>query len=231
MHFDSITVAAREVAALRDFYGQTLGLAVIDEGAERFTVRAGASRLSFVAATDGASYHLAFNVPENAIERAAAWLTERVIPIFEHNGQEIVTQSPLWDAHSVYFPDPDGNVVEFIARHRLRDGVDEAFDPGQHVRCVSELGLPVDDVAAVVERLEREAALVRYGNTTPEFVPLGDERGLLIVVSRGRIWFPTKTPAMSEPLGVEGKTGVERAVELAAGRARLRFAPERQGAI
>ena len=225
MRFESIEIAASDVAAQREFYAGTVGLPVLDEGTERFTVEAGRTRLTFVAGRGGGSYHVAFNVPENLIESAAAWLRERRVALFEHNGKEIVTQSPLWDAHSVYFRDPDGNVAEFIARHRLRDGVDEPFDAARHVRCVSELGLPVNDVAGVVTQLEREAKAVRYGNTMPEFVPLGDEEGLLIVVSRGRNWFPTKTPATSEPLEAEIGTGVERAIEITAGGARLRFRP------
>ena len=230
MRFESITLAAGDLAAQREFYAGVLGLVMLDEIEGRFAVQAGATRLTFVAGGAEPSHHIAFNVPENLIEDAARWLSERRVPIFGHNGQQIVTQSPLWDAHSMYFRDPDGNVVEFIARHRLRDGVGEPFDPARHVRCVSELGVPVVGASELAERLQREARLPTYGNTQQTFIPLGGERGLLIVVERGRNWFPTTTPALSGPLEAKMRAGVERTTELMVDATRLRFVPEERGA-
>ena len=233
MRIESITLAVRDVAVQRVFYAETLGLTVLEDEIERFTVQAGATRLTFKDGESdqgGGSYHVAFNVPENLLEEASAWLRERGIPVLMHHGKEIVVQSPQWNAHSVYFRDPDGNVAEFIARRRLQDRADGSFAPAQHVRCVSELGLPVEDVAAVTGRLQREAALTTYGTSSPEFAPLGDEQGLLIVVARGRGWFPTTTRAHSEPLEALIEAPVERETEATVGTTRLRVLPGRRGA-
>ena len=34
-----------------------------------------------------------------------------------------------WNAHSIFFLDPGGNVVEYIARHDLKNGAPGAFSP------------------------------------------------------------------------------------------------------
>ena len=200
----SIVLAVDDVAAQRTFYGVALGLPVSEEGSDGFTVTAGATCLVLRKGRgSGGSYHVAFNIPENLLDEAAEWLRARGIFICTHNGQEIVTQPPHWDARSVYFPDADGNVLELIARHRLGDRANGPFDPAHHVRCASEVGLPAEGAQAAAERLMRETGLQTYGIAQPAFLPLGDERGLLIVVERGRHWFPTTTPALSEPVEIQ----------------------------
>ena len=48
--------------------------------------------------------------------------------------------------------------------------------------------------------------LPAYGDSSSEFLPLGDEHGLLIVVSQDRPWFPERrSPARRQMLRVEAE--------------------------
>ena len=146
------------ISAMKAFYGKTLDLAILKERADRFTVEAGETRMTFVTSADTASgrppfYHFAFNIPENKILKALEWQKARtpMLPIPERNRAagfppEVVDYSH-WNAHSVFFLDPAGNVVEYIARHDLKNGDSNAFSWGD-ILYASEIGLIVDDVAA-----------------------------------------------------------------------------------
>jgi hypothetical protein len=67
---------------------------------------------------------------------------------------------------------------------------------------ISEIGLVVDDVAAFAQTVQQALGSPVYRGAINElFTPLGDENGLLIVVKRGRLWFPeSKVAAAEAPL-------------------------------
>jgi catechol-2,3-dioxygenase len=121
------------MAAMKAFYGKTLDLGIKDERADRFTVEAGETRITFTheaQTVDGRApfYHLAFNIPENKIVPALEWQKVRtpLLPIPERNRAaglppEVVDDSH-WNAHSIFFLDPAGKVLEYIARHDLKNG-------------------------------------------------------------------------------------------------------------
>jgi hypothetical protein len=94
-------------------------------------------------------------------------------------------------ARAVYFRDPDENVVELIARPLARSEL-----------TLAEVGLPVDDVPAAVDALQREFDLPAYHDLNETFAPLGDDDGLLILVRVGRGWFPVGEPAGAAPIEV-----------------------------
>jgi catechol-2,3-dioxygenase len=106
-------------------------------------------------------------------------------------------------AHGVYFRDPEENVVELIARPDSRPEL-----------TIAEVGLPVEDVAAAVDALERELGLQPYDDWDESFAPLGDDDGLLIVVRVGRGWFPVGVPSGTAPIEVTVTGARTGAVEL-----------------
>src|SRR5262245_9886627 len=64
--------------AMKAFYGKTLDLRIMDEKADRFTLEAGETRITFVNSADAVDgrtpfYHFAFNIPENKILKALEW--------------------------------------------------------------------------------------------------------------------------------------------------------------
>jgi hypothetical protein len=96
-----------------------------------------------------------------------------------------------WDgARAIYFRDPEGNIVEFLARPHSPPELS-----------IAEVGLPVNDVAATVDAL-REIGIEPYRDWDETFAPLGTVGGLLIVVRVGRGWLPYDVPAGAAPIEV-----------------------------
>jgi hypothetical protein len=83
------------------------------------------------------------NVPENRITEAIEWLGKK-IPLIEYERNPLVNFQN-WNAHSVYFYDPSGNIVELIARHNLPNKSESVFDSGSFLN-ISEIGMPVSSV-------------------------------------------------------------------------------------
>jgi catechol 2,3-dioxygenase-like lactoylglutathione lyase family enzyme len=188
-------LSAAPLTAMKAFYHQLLGLQVLDEHPERLTLRAGETRLTFkpAAPDDGQPfYHFAFNIPENKVLAARRWQKERtpLLPIPErlrdsHFPDDVVDYRH-WNAHSIFFFDPAGNVVEYIARHDLRNAVPGEFSSGD-ILCASEIAFVVDDVPAAAQRLREVVGVEQYRGGSEQFTALGDERGLLLVMQRGRV--------------------------------------------
>jgi catechol-2,3-dioxygenase len=192
-----LLAGASAMAAMRTFYGKTLDLRLTDEKPDRFTVEAGESTITFVSSeetVDGRApfYHFAFNIPENKILKALEWQKARtpMLAIPERNQApgfppEVVDYRH-WNAHSVFFLDPAGNVVEYIARHDLNNGDSQPFG-WSDLLYVSEIGLIVDDVAAAATAIGGVAPLAAYKGGDDNFAAMGDEYGLLLVMKRGRV--------------------------------------------
>jgi catechol-2,3-dioxygenase len=147
----------------------------------------GASRIRFERGPVVCS-HFAVNVPPERFEEAVAWARERADLVDDD------VPFPAWLARSAYFFDPGGNIVELIARERA---------PGEDLFLeISEVGLPVSDVAAAVEWFEGELDLPHFSGNRRDFSAVGDDRGLFIVVPVGRPWLFTEEPAPDAPLRV-----------------------------
>jgi catechol-2,3-dioxygenase len=198
MQICQLHLATATLAAQRAFYTHVLGLPLIAETASSCTLLAGSTRLRFTATTHGQPrYHFAFNIPRNALLRAEGWLAPRTA-LLHRDGQAVFT-FPSWDAQAIYFQDPAGNLVECIARQALAVEITGGFGP-EHLLSLSEIGLPVDDLPAQVAALTAALHVTPYQAPAAAFAPLGDAQGLLIVVQRGRAWFPTTQPAEVAPV-------------------------------
>ena len=135
----------------------------------------------------GNHYHFAFNIAPNRVEAAHTWLRERVEILKGPDGNELIEFAD-WNAKSLYFLDPAGNVAEFIARRALPDSE-------ELILCVSEVGV----VGMEHELLSQKPYL---GMTSDSFVARGDEEGMLIIVKEARPWFPTQIPAQRASMSV-----------------------------
>ncbi len=187
---------------LKRFYREKLGLSIIREHKRSFTIQAGASKIRFenADADDEPFYHFAFNIPENQLADAKHWLSSRV-KLFTQDGQDEF-RFASWNADSVYFYDPAGNIVEFIARHNLNNATDVPFS-GKSILCVSEIGHPVDNVRLFSEHIRRELQLKLWYGDERKFAAVGDEEGLFIIVEKERPWYPVNKPAEDYPLSVD----------------------------
>lgn len=211
MHIRDVHLQARDLAAQRSFYTAILGLPILEERTDAFAIQAGSSRLSFEATRDNSLYHIAFTIPRNKLAAAKDWLGART-PLLSREGRDVFDFAS-WAAHSLYFRDPGGNILEFIVRDTLANEVPGAFSPGDII-CVSEIGFPVDDVPMRAAALMSALGIDHYKEHDDAFSPLGDEHGLCIVVRVGRPWFPTDTPSVVAPLACTLTGSPERAYRM-----------------
>lgn len=180
------------------YYDGMLGLPV-----EGLSVFFGATRVSFEPGPHGSS-HFAVNVAPQRFEEAVEWARERVDLVGEP------VEFADWRARAVYFHDPAGNILELIARERA---------PGAELLLeVSEVGLPVADVAEAVDFLQAELGLAHFDGDRKLFSALGDDRGLFIVVPVGRVWAFTELPASDVPLHVTVEGAERRTLEVPGSR-------------
>jgi catechol 2,3-dioxygenase-like lactoylglutathione lyase family enzyme len=188
-------LTAAPLARMREFYHQALGLRVLEEQAGRLTIAAGETRLTFVPAepaTGEPFYPFAFNIPENKVLAARNWQKDRspLLPIpaglRDPAFPDDVVDYRHWNAHSVFFLDPGGNVVEYIGRHDLRNAAPGPFTSADILHA-SEIAWVVDDVPATAAKLKAVAGVSQYKGGSDQFAALGDEHGLLLVMKRGRV--------------------------------------------
>jgi catechol 2,3-dioxygenase-like lactoylglutathione lyase family enzyme len=191
LKFLRTTLLTKNPALLRDFYAEKLGLNVVLDTDQQVMLNVGESQLTFDKARDGwrGFYHFAFNIPRNQFAEAKAWSTELITLIKTPEGADTVHHDK-WQADSLYFYDPAGNIVELIARHTLKNDVDGPFGP----KCllnVSEIGIVTNHVKDTVDSfINGLHTRIFDGAGSPNFCAVGDENALLIIVKAGRLWLP-----------------------------------------
>lgn len=185
------------------FYGETLGLDANIIAGGQVLVHAGATELVFTQTVEHqqCQYHFAFNIPENQFETAKKWIAMRTELLADEDGNTTIDFGN-WNAHSLYFKDAAGNILEFIARHDLQNA------SGQfEILSISEIGLATQDVLAQIKIFQEKTGLLPYKDESSEtFTALGDADGLFITVKQGRTWYPnTGVPAQLLPVRVHFK--------------------------
>jgi catechol 2,3-dioxygenase-like lactoylglutathione lyase family enzyme len=203
MNITRLELPARDLQAQKGYYADLLGLPVHLSTA-KLEVKAGKTDLIFTQTGpefDGA-YHFAFNIPENQIRSAKEWLMPRTVLLKDEQGNDYFQHSG-WNSEAVYFKDPAGNILEFIARHDLSNAVDGDFDSSRILN-VSEIGLPSEDVLDWADELCTRLGLsVFRQEPNKSFTPVGDNDGLFILPAKDRIWYPnTAIPARLLPVRV-----------------------------
>lgn len=217
MHIDDVALTTNEPSAFAAAY-ERLGLPVTRQG-ETVRVRVGTSMVTATRGATAGAHHLAFTIRTGTFDAAIRWLDGRAT-VLEHDGTREFEGPDGWDSRSVYFDGPDGSILELIER-RVLPGVAAGSPFGsEDVVCVSEVGLPADDVPAFTATVDA-LGIGPYGDGNDGFRPLGDVHGLLIAVRPGRTWFPTADrTAVAQALEVTvsgaGGAGVAEATTLAA---------------
>jgi catechol-2,3-dioxygenase len=185
MQIRQVQLATRSVDEVAHGY-RALGCPVAVDG-DTAQVDVGRTRLVF-RTLDGATgaHHLAFTVPTGRFPAAKEWLAGVATVIGTEDADEF--EGPTgWDSRSVYFDGPDRQVLELIERRALPPGPEVP-----RLLAVSEVGIAVPDVGAAVAVLRRHG-IEPYGNPPgDDFAAVGDVDGLLVLVTPGRPWFPTR---------------------------------------
>ena len=200
MKIRKVTLQTGKLDELRGFYLNKLYFNCETEDDRSFTVRAGSSLLKFEEGNKDAFYHFAFNISENMIEKSLEWIKDKAGPMV-YEGENIIDFSS-WDAHSIYFYDPAGNIIEFIARHRLNNSSEGEFSVN-NITSISEIGMPVKDVKGFFDEVSEATGIPLFSGDNKTFTAAGDDEGLLIIVPEGRNWFPNCPPAEIYPIALE----------------------------
>jgi catechol 2,3-dioxygenase-like lactoylglutathione lyase family enzyme len=195
VHLREIRLASRRLEAQRALYAGAFGLPAADEG-RALAVGIGDARL-VLEPGEPSPQHFAIRIPSGAYADALGWLRERVELLTADDGSPAFA-FPDWNADSAYFADPDGNIVELIAHHDLPEPYAPPFGPAALLG-ICEAGMPVDDVGAFLDELERRAGARRWSGNRETFAAAGTKSGSLIVVQRGRVWYPTDAAAATRP--------------------------------
>jgi len=145
------------------------------------------------------NYHLAFEVPNNLVDAAQAWLSERVTLLADQDGVMRFGPSGHWNTTNLYFDDPAGNIPELIARHDRNTEQSGPFT-ARHLLNVSEVGFVVSHVPDAVAQLQQQYGLSPFNGQSETFTAVGGHDGMLIVVPSGRGWFPVQRPAIIAPI-------------------------------
>ncbi|GEM44899.1 VOC family protein [Deinococcus cellulosilyticus] len=201
MRIHTLTLYTAKLQEMAAFYAR-LGFSVHQEE-HAFSLTAGASTLRFVA-REGFSggYHFAFNAPEHLMQQVFEDLRQKVDLCYIREDQSYFADFQNWNAHALYFLDPDGNIVEYIGRHNLNHQDAENLLP----LSISEIGLVTRDVSALIECLKAQVGVDHFRPALADFAPLGTDEGLFIVSRNGRPWYPVGHPAKLLPLVVEVET-------------------------
>ncbi|RIK42800.1 MAG: glyoxalase/bleomycin resistance/dioxygenase family protein [Chloroflexi bacterium] len=170
------------------FYAETLKLPTTSHDHEACVVQAGGTRITFRATSDGSQpyYHVAFNIPENKLAAAKAWLEQRVSLLRHAETGDDVVFFEAWNAHALFFYDPAGSLLELIARHTLANATTGPFTSAD-ILYVSEIALRGPSQEQTAARLRETFGLTHYQG---QLSFLGDERGLLIASPPDRLWIP-----------------------------------------
>ncbi|MHA7155871.1 VOC family protein [Arthrobacter sp. TMN-50] len=125
----SVEFETEDLPRAETFYGSVLGLPTTRENGT-LTIRAGTSTIILKeGARDQGRQHLAFTIPRLMFDSAKQWTARRVSLLLDADGQDEFETSPHWNAHSLYFADPDGNILEFIIRRAILDDQAGPFNP------------------------------------------------------------------------------------------------------
>jgi catechol 2,3-dioxygenase-like lactoylglutathione lyase family enzyme len=207
MRITSVEFETTDLLRAESFYGSLLGLPTTRENGT-LTIRAGASTLALrQGPASPGKQHLAFTIPRLMFNSARKWAAERVSLLRDSDGRDEFEMAPYWNARSLYFADPDGNILEFIIRRDISDHRAGPFR-AEHIQCISEVGIPARSVPDVAAQAQSAFGIDAYGAGAPAFQPVGNIDGLLILVTPGRHWFPTAAPGGARRLlvNIESQT-------------------------
>jgi catechol 2,3-dioxygenase-like lactoylglutathione lyase family enzyme len=193
MRYREVHLAVRSIEETRTFYHNVLGLPIIEESNDLIGFQLHTSKLFFHHQPgDMPVYHLAFNIPYQQVSAAVQWLAERTERIPLESGGYIA-DFVNWKAKAVYFFDNSGNILECIGREDLTISPEEIFS-GQSFYSVSEFGVVTSDVPITCSWINEKFGTPVFFRQPPlpGFAAMGDDEGLMIVVSENRNWYPTQ---------------------------------------
>src|SRR5690606_23819413 len=209
MKIKELTLYTNQLEAQKDFFETTLGFAIHKEDDDVFWIQVGWTKFCFKRSHETYQYHYCFLIPGNKLQEALEWV-ESNVKIIETEGNEKVVFFDTWNAHSFYFYDAVGNVVECIVRHDLQNDSDKPFSTADFL-CINEIGLGTNDIIKTNQQLEDYLGTRFWKGDTKRFAANGSQEGLFLLPNYlvKDTWFPTETLIQPNPLtGIVENEGI-----------------------
>lgn len=212
MKIKELTLHTSQPSVLKDFYKHILGLKLVENSDDELLFELKNSKLRFIRKASSQPYHFAFNIASNKIKEALTWLKSRV-SILKNKDDDIV-DFPAWNAESIYFYDPDKNILEFIARKNLDNKTEGDFSPEDIIE-ISEIGVATKDFTEKFKSLTSIPGVLKFSGGDEVFCAIGSDFGLFILIDKNRKdWFPGNDKAFSsEFIAIIQANNVETQVE------------------
>lgn len=208
MKIEFLKLFSPNVEAQLRFYKEVLELPVKKLSEVGFQVSTEFTILEFEQQENATPYHVAFHIPALQEEKALKWLKGRV-EILPDGDQEII-DFPAWNARSLYFYDPDKNILEFISREHLFQREIESFS-AESILGISEIGLATSNVEEKFNFLNEEFGLTKFTGDYEHFCATGDDEGLFIIINKAqKDWIPVGDKAFSSPFEI--KISIQNAI-------------------
>ncbi|MCL1670022.1 VOC family protein [Elizabethkingia ursingii] len=197
MIISELILQTNNLAETEKFYSENLQLEMITKTESSVSFRAGDSILTFEQndREENFRYHFAFNIPANQLEEAIIWVYNK-IELIRNPESHLITNFDNWKAQAIYFYDNNGNLAEFIDRTDLDNNSDTEFS-SKSILNISEIGIVTDNPLNLASQITQQTGVDYFvkGPKTEDFVVLGNDNGLLIIVSPDRNWYPTANKA------------------------------------
>lgn len=163
-----------------------LELNILETSEDFFTVEIGTSKLTFKESDKPCFYHFAINIPGNQFSIIKHRIAER-IPLNRDRGLDEIYFSSF-DADSMYFEDPAGNVVELIGRRKRDLFGDPSF--AEAFLNISEVGVVTPHLEEVSDELQDIGLPLRGAVLDADSVNfLGKDEAFFVLVRPGRKWY------------------------------------------
>jgi len=196
MEIKELEIQTNDLIGTIHFYSTILGLNMIKKNLNSVSFQCGKSILTFMETSESKpTYHFAFNIPKNQIHEAKLWMSSKV-HLISNEQNELTTDFETWHAKSIYFLDNNQNILEFIARFDLNNATEANFNVSS-ILAISEIGIVTDEPIILADQLTKQKNLNLFekDSQSENFISLGNDNGLLILVKRGRKWYPTNQKA------------------------------------
>jgi extradiol dioxygenase family protein len=196
MFIQSLHLRTNDLASTEEFYTKLLQTPVIKEAEQNVSFAFGHSTLNFHASYESNPfYHVAFAIPNNKLEEALEWISERT-EILPYSEKEIIADFIGWNAKAFYFHDNNQNILEFITHYDLKTSSTQSFSTAL-ISGICEIGVTVEDVEHACNEFNTLFHLPYFikGPRLQDFAVIGDANGMFIISKSGRGWLPTMRPA------------------------------------
>lgn len=217
MRINKATLACKNLNEMEVFYCETLGFPLRTKSSTHLEIAIGESVLVFELDSNlkQKQYHFAFNIPGNLFIEAKQWIQSYVTLLEDEGENEVYFKNA--DAHSLYFYDPEENVVELMARHLLNPEKQVAFFSAKDIQNISEMSLTSDEVEAVGNTIIDAGIPVLGTDLIVEkdlnFMGEKDSNAFVLLVPTGRVWYFSTKAAKVSPICIEINEEVRLCVE------------------